>query len=387
MNSNPTGKYLLVLPWEPHHHGGVTGVVQNLLKVIKSDTLKTLLAVNTWEVRYPQCNDDGIWRLRMSALVTRDSWKIFKSLLVAPLVLLRLRLFIKKMNIRAVNFHYPGTAPIGIAVLKALGLYDGALILSFHGTDVHEPSGWLDGCLTRFILNTSDALVACSESLAQRMVKAFGIPSSRVTVIYNGVDPARFRPDCPAPPSFAGPTPESFIISNGAYIPRKDHLTVVRAFAAVADTYPKLELVIVGADGPDRETVTKLTGELSLASRVHALASMEQAGVAYLLSRATICVQAALAESFPLAVLEAAAANTPIIVSRIPGHTELVIDGITGNSFAVGDVTGCAAAIDEALSRPEKTSAMAAALRSKVVSEYTWEACAEAYLRLVRNSQ
>ena len=385
MNSKPTGHFLLVLPWEPHHHGGVTGVVQNLLKVIKSDTLQALLAINTWEVRYPQYGNDGVWRLRMPALATEDSRKIAKSLLMAPCGLLRLRLFIKKMNIRAINFHYPGSAPIGIAVLKALGLYDGALILSFHGTDVHEPSGWLERHLTKFILNASDALVACSESLALRMAKTFELPSNRITVIHNGVDSVRFRPDCPAPPSFAGPQPESYIISNGAYIPRKDHLTVVRAFAVVAVTHPKLELVIVGASGPDHERITKLAGELGLASRIHALCSVEQAGVAYLLSRATLCVQAALAESFPLALLEAAAANTPAIVSRIPGHTELVLDGVTGNSFATGDVQGCAAAIDEALSHPERTHAMAATLRSKVVSEFTWEACADAYLRLVRD--
>jgi glycosyltransferase involved in cell wall biosynthesis len=112
------------------------------------------------------------------------------------------------------------------------------------------------------------------------------------------------------------------------------------------------------------------------------LVGLNQEQVAWLLANCCMCIQPALAESFPLAVLEAAASGALVIASRIPGHDEIIDEGVNGLMFPVRDAEACAAAIEAMLADPAKARAMADTLRTKVVTRFSWSACADAYRSL-----
>ena len=110
---------------------------------------------------------------------------------------------------------------------------------------------------------------------------------------------------------------------------------------------------------------------------------LDQFQVALLLSRSTLCVQTSLAESFPLAVLEAGASGIPTVISDIPGHQEMVSHGRTGSLFPLGDPSACANAIAAMLDDPNAAAHMAAEQKARVRKDRTWVSSMQQYERLV----
>jgi glycosyltransferase involved in cell wall biosynthesis len=168
----------------------------------------------------------------------------------------------------------------------------------------------------------------------------------------------------------------------GSFNRGKDHATLVRAFASVAKTHPDLELVLAGPDGPFRGKVLEDLEALGVRHRTTVLVGLNPGQVAHLLSKCRLCVQPSLSESFPLAVLEAGAAGAVVVASRIPGHQEIAVDGVSAFMFAPGDSGDCADAIQAALSDPHRAQLVAHALREQVLNRFTWSRSASEYHRL-----
>jgi L-malate glycosyltransferase len=377
---------MFVVPWDLNIVGGVNGVVRNLAKAMtERGNLAPSIAINSWEDSTPR-QLDGTHRFRFSVFGAMSALGLSKALALAPARLWHTFRLLRETNAQAVNFHFPGIAPFGVAVLKRLGLFRGKLVLSYHGTDVAPAGGRTERLIRAFVLRSADHLVACSNGLAARMSSEFAIPLSRVDVILNGVDASVFdgvgRPDTALP----RPLPSTFILNVGSFIPRKNHGLLLRAFALLKDRYPALHLCIAGADGDDRRSVQDAAGRHGLSERVHLFVDLDQFQVAMLLSKATVCVQTSLAESFPLALLEASASGTPIVASDIPGHQELVFNGRTGRMFPLGDPSACAEAIAAVLDDPDGAARMALQQRERVRRELTWVSSMQQYERLVRSN-
>ena len=374
--------YLFILPWDLYIVGGVNGVVRNLAKaMMEKGSLEPLIAINSWENSTPRQSADSI-RFRFSIFGSLSALGVLKAIVVAPLCLWRTFHLLKKYNAQAVNFHFPGIAPFGVAVLKCLGLFRGKLILSYHGTDVAPSSGPIESRIQAFVLRSADYLVACSNGLAERMSAQFSIHVSRVDVIFNGVDASVFngigRPDTILPRQL----PSTYMVNVGSFIPRKNHTLLLHAFALLKNRYPALHLCIAGADGDERRAVQDAVRAHGLAERVHLFVDLDQFQVALLLSKATLCIQTSLAESFPLALLEASASGLPLVVSDIPGHQELVCNGRTGSSFPLGDPAACADAIAAMLDDPNAAARMAAKQKARVRNDLTWVSSMQQYERL-----
>jgi glycosyltransferase involved in cell wall biosynthesis len=360
----------------------VNGVVRNLAKaMMEKGSLEPSIAVNSWEDRTPRQSED-VFRFRFAIFGSMSALGVLKAIVVAPLLLWRTFRLLQKYKTQAVNFHYPGTTPFGVAVLKRLGVFRGKLVLSYHGKDVAPPSGRLESLIHAFVLRSADHLVACSYSLAERMSSQFAVPVSRVDVILNGVDASIFdgigRPDTNLPHQ----VPSTFLVNVGAFIPRKNHTLLLHAFALLKDRYPALHLCIAGADGDERRTVEDAVSARRLSGRVHLFVDCDQFQVARLLSKATLCVQTSFAESFPLAVLEAGASGIPIVASDIPGHQEMVCNGRTGSLFPLNDASACANAIAAMLDNPNAAARMAAEQKARAM-ELTWVSSMQQYERLV----
>jgi glycosyltransferase involved in cell wall biosynthesis len=376
------GTYLFVLPWEPHNVGGVTNVVKNLARAMGTQgSFAPKIAVNGYHDGRPRQDRHHI-SFDFSILLATTPWGVVKACAKAPVRLWRTLQLLRSNNVQVVNFHYPGLGPLGIALLKRVGLYRGRLLLSFHGTDVFPARGRIERWARDLIHGTADRLIACSNSLASRMIRELGVPASRVKVIFNGVDESVFQGRGGDGADARLHTPEWFVINVGSFIPRKNHMLLIEAFAQLAPRYPDLHLCIAGADGAERPAVQAAIDRCGLASRVRIFIDLDQSDVATLLSRAAVCVQPSLAESFPLALLEAAASGTPVVASNIPGHDELIHEKVTGLLFPLGDTASCAAAIATLLDDPGSATTMAMAQSERVREKFTLLSCLREYEKL-----
>jgi glycosyltransferase involved in cell wall biosynthesis len=121
--------------------------------------------------------------------------------------------------------------------------------------------------------------------------------------------------------------------------------TLLLGLAIVRKEFPKAILAIVGA-GPLQRSLQRQTEELSLASAVLWLGSMDIQNVQLEYAKATCLVLPSISEPWGLVVNEALSYGCPVIVSDRCGCVpELVIEGVTGFCFATGDSKELAARI------------------------------------------
>jgi glycosyltransferase involved in cell wall biosynthesis len=95
-------------------------------------------------------------------------------------------------------------------------------------------------------------------------------------------------------------------------------------------------------------------------------------------------------EGFPNALLEASAMQLPVVATRIPGCTDLVVDGETGTLVSVDDANELAEAMVRYGRSPELRRKHGCAARVRALTEFSreqlWEAVHAVYARLLDES-
>jgi len=187
-----------------------------------------------------------------------------------------------------------------------------------------------------------------------------------VTQIYNGVDTELFRPDGgrEALRRELGLSESSLLIGIVARLdPIKDHPTLLRAFAEIANKHPDAHLAVVG-DGTARPSL-----ERPGLQRVHFLGG--RADIPDLLRGLDLFVLTSLNEGISNTILEAMSSGLPVVASRVGGNPELVRDGIDGTLFPAGDAAALAACLDNYLVNGEMRREHGRHARSGVVERFS----------------
>jgi glycosyltransferase involved in cell wall biosynthesis len=164
-------------------------------------------------------------------------------------------------------------------------------------------------------------IATLSESSKHELVHELGFSPDRVTVVHPGVDP-RFSPrgDRSAVP---------LAVAVGRLAPVKRYEVLVRAAHIARRAVPGLRLHIVG-EGFERPAIESLIDELDAAAWVTLRGRITDAELVDLYRRAWIVASASVREGWGMSLTEAAACGTPAVATRIAGHEDAVVDGVTG---------------------------------------------------------
>lgn len=348
------GNILLYLPWEFDMLGGVDVVVDRLWKGLeKSIPGRAIIGIQDWHFQGEKTDDEGrrFLHLNLPAPPSAKGPAAWRYRLTLAKRIPQLLRTLRQQRITTINAHFPTLNSYVLALLKQYGLWQGRLVLSFHGSDVNDidPANphW------RLIARHTDAITACSAALAKRVddLRLFGMPT---TVIYNGIDSQSFADQ-------AGPIPEGirtpYILNVGNYVPRKGQDVLLKAFAEIARDYPDLGLVCVGGsdNGKWLQYLSDLSVKLQIAHRVTLLENQSQSSVAGLMKNSLCLAHTASNEPFGLVLIEAAACSTPIIATRVGGIPEIITSDEYGLLVDAGDTLKIAQAICKTLNFPEAT--------------------------------
>ncbi len=371
---------LFVMPWSPDRPAGVSVVVRNVAREFVATGRRAMFGIDDWTARRTVRQGPAVLRHRFGVLGGTGPLAVLKSAVAAPAALLATWRLLRAENVQAVNFHYPGLNALGVALLKRMGLYRGTLVLSFHGSDVRPPHGRVDALARRIIFAACDGISACAPALAARVAATYRIAPERVSVVFNGVDMRVFHPQAVSPQTVS--LPLRYLVSVGGYIEPKGQRLLVTAFARLAPRFADVSLILIGMDGPERGPLQKLAQRLGIGHRLMCLADLPPAHVAGIVAGALGCVQPSRTESFPLSVLEAGACGVPILASRIPGHTDMLEEGVTARLFEVDDEPDCAAGMHTMLADLPAAARLAARFHAEVSARYTWRSTAKGYAAL-----
>jgi glycosyltransferase involved in cell wall biosynthesis len=237
--------------------------------------------------------------------------------------------------------------------------------------------------LLRRALDRGAWVHAVSAFVAAEVVAELGAPPERVRAVPNG------GPD-PGPPG--DPAAGRALAGSGRYVltlatvePRKDHPTLVRAFAseALAGPLADVRLVIAGPDGWGTEALEAALARSPVAGRVTRLGWVDDAARADLLAGAAVLAYPSRYEGFGLPPLEAMAAGVPVVATAAGAVPEVVGDA------AVLVPPGDAEALADGLAAVLLDDGRADELRRRGrdrVAAYDWDRTVEGLVELYRDA-
>jgi glycosyltransferase involved in cell wall biosynthesis len=199
---------------------------------------------------------------------------------------------------------------------------------------------WLREAIKRRIVGQfSTALVGGTPH--RDYIVELGIPPDHVFDGYDVVDNDYYAAGADAARSVAAGLraqhrlPERYFLASARFIPKKNLLRLIRAFAAYRSAVgpDAWDLVLLG-DGPEKPELLRLIDEFKLGAAVHLPGFKPFPDLPTYYGLAGAFVHASTTEQWGLVVNEAMAAGLPAIVSRTCGCApDLITDQVTGFTF------------------------------------------------------
>src|SRR6478736_3117230 len=272
---------------------------------------------------------------------------------VAALVELR-RLFLD-LRPDVVHTHNPKPGVYGRLAARAARVP--AVVNTVHGLYALPDDPWAKRTivytLERVAARVSDAeLVQNPEDVPT--LRRLGVPAAKLTVLGNGVDLTRFRPNRldaatrRATRAEWGADDDTVVVGTvGRLVWEKGYRELFAAARSLAGHEPRIRFVVVG--GLDAAKADQLSADdLAAVERDADLVSLgHRDDVDDLYGAMDLFVLASYREGFPRAAMEAAATGLPIVATDIRGCRQVVDHGVNGLLVPVRDSTALGAAIEE----------------------------------------
>jgi glycosyltransferase involved in cell wall biosynthesis len=362
--------------------GGVNEVVISLAQQLRTrSSYDPVIAVATWDESPQPPETRGInvvnLRIRQPAAVGGSLRMVVGFLATLPVDLWRLAAFIRKRRVEVVNVHFPDLNAGAFLLLKALGVFHGKLLLSFHGADmtaIGNTRGFYRMVWQRLITRV-DGVVACSEALREDVLRF--APRARVIAIHNGADVALF--DQPR----TDRRKRRRILHIGKFEHKKSQDILLRAFQFLLQSIPDASLVLIGTKGPQLEAVRALIAECGLGGRVELYVDLAHEQLPAFMERSDLFVLPSRAEGCPIVLLEAGAAGLPVVATPVGGIREMIEDGRTGVLVPPDNALELERAMRGLLTDLGEADRLARAWHDTVVAGWGWDRTCERYVAFV----
>jgi glycosyltransferase involved in cell wall biosynthesis len=212
------------------------------------------------------------------------------------------------------------------------------LVQSVRGVELRKWFQWRN-----WIYKFSPARLLAVCDFTRRTLLDFGVPSDRVAITYNGIDPQRFNPDVVDGTRMRNEFDlrDRVVVGHiGAMNGVKGQDVLVEVISRVKEQFPRVACLLVG-DGPAREHVERRAQELGVSDRVR-FAGMRFDSPAFHACFDIYAQPSVRGEMFPNSIIEAMGMRTPWIGSDISGLAEMTAQGEAGWVTPAGDVDALA---------------------------------------------
>jgi len=244
-----------------------------------------------------------------------------------------------------------------------------------HGGVLHFPATKMSGRvfhrIERLLMQRTDAIIFESAYAERTYSALIGAPTCRSAVIHNGLRAEEFEP-------VASQDRASDFVFVGELRALKGIFPLVDALAQVNRPDGQPATMVMAGDGPDRAALEGRISELKLQGRIRLVGSQPARSV---FAQGRCAVVPSLAESLPYVVLEAAAAQLPVIATNVGGIPEIF--GPTADSLIeAGDTKVLADAMNKALANPQAARTEARARLDHIAAGFSVERMASAIEQL-----
>ena len=244
-------------------------------------------------------------------------------------------------------------------------------VATVHGEYGKSESSWLRSSLHEQVLRLCRRagwnFIAVSDSV-ERYLRRLGASAGHVTTAWSAVEKAPgFTPaEATELRGALGLAPDDFVvITVGRLVPVKNQRLLLAAVAQLREAVPRLRVIFAG-DGPELPALRRYARELEVDDRVRFLGRRDD--VANLLFASDVCALTSTSEGLPYALLEAAAASTPIVSTRVGSIGSIFTDGYSAMLLDEAEAEDVAGALRFAAEHPAEMARMAGQARLDVLS-------------------
>ncbi len=231
--------------------------------------------------------------------------------------------------------HSSAAAFCGLPCVIAKLQRDTPYLLTEHGINIREQYLNLNKNITssfvrKFLFRLMGAIVKVNFHFADliapvcefnaRWERWWGVPSSKIKVIYNGADPEKFHPT----PPIEKERPQ--VMNMGLIFPLKGQLDLIKAAIIVRDKIPDVEFRFYGK-ASDEDYFTQcqeLVSQHNLEETINFAGFTSEPWRAY--SEADVVAMASISEGFPFAIVEAMLSGATIVSTDVGGVREAIYD-------------------------------------------------------------
>ncbi len=248
-----------------------------------------------------------------------------------------------------------------------------------HGSDLHREQAML----AEKVSSAKFAIAISQYNKRVILEHCAAADAEKVKVVHCGVDLSNFNraPVGKADACQPGGTLQADqadsvinIVCIGTLHEVKGQAFLIRACARLEQTHWQCHLI---GDGEDRAKLESLAAKLGVTDRVTFHGQCTREKVRDVLKRMTIACAPSVPtsdgrrEGIPVALMEAAAAQLPLVASDLSGIPELVVHEETGLLTAVADVDSLAAALSRLAQDAGLRQRLSEACREKIEKEFS----------------
>ena len=304
------------------------------------------------------------------------------SFLYSVLKKLKNRLIISKRPSKDISFDiYIEPNFIPISQINASFIISIVHDFSFHLYPEWHPKERISFFKEHFWKNIkrADKIVVVSDFILKQAV-SFGIPKEKLTRIYCGLDHSLFkiyRKEELAKTKRKYKLPDKFILFVGSIEPRKNLISILKAYSILPDSLKKeYQLILVGFSGWKNKEIMKEIKK----QNIRYIGYVSEEDLAKIYNLAKIFIYPSLYEGFGLPPIEAMACGCPTIVSNIASIPEVCGDA----SFYVDpfDINDIAKGILKVLKSEDLRNELIAK-GLKRARRFCWEKTAKQILSLI----
>ena len=267
---------------------------------------------------------------------------------IHPLLILRLRRYLQNHPMDIIHIQFSRDLRFVVPAIEGFSPCLPIMLTKRVGSYVRKKD-----LLHRYLYSRVNLITAISQVIQQNVIDTCPIASSRVEVIYNGIQVDRFNQALKNRDEIRHSmnVKEGYIIIGmvGRFSPGKGHEEFLQAAKIIVDRRQKVQFWIIGeasyGESDYVESIKQLGRKLKLLDKVIFTGFRED--IPGLMAAMDIVAVPSHAEAFGNVAIEAMATAKPVVASNCDGLIDIVVNHVTGiqipakNSVALAEALLC----------------------------------------------
>ncbi len=274
------------------------------------------------------------------------------------------------------------TYPAGVAVASKSGK---PLVVHVHSTEFDRSGEHINQWvydIERLGMQRADRVITVSNFTKRICVQRYGVPDSKVSVVYNGVEPSAYGGDFKEIKQHKN---EQIVLFLGRITMQKGPEYFVAAASKVLKKMENVKFIMAGSGDMFTRTIEMAAG-MGIGHKVLFAGFLRGADVDRAFEMADLYVMPSVSEPFGLSPLEAMMHNVPVIISNQSGVAEILQHALKVDFWDIDEMANKIISVLRHRPLRECLGLNGADEAARINWSHAAAACEEIYKKLVYNA-